>query len=68
MQVKLRPEEDEQVVALPRLRIQVRVSPPSQPRQLRVPSELSVQYTSKLDALAPSGSANSVRISNKLDE
>jgi hypothetical protein len=66
MQVKLRPEGDEHVFVLPRLRIQVSVSPPSQPEQVWVPSELSVQKTSKLDALALSGSASKVNSSTNL--
>lgn len=67
MHVKLRPEGAEQVFVLPRLRIQVSVSPPSQPAQVWVPSELSVQYTSKLEALAPSGSARKVSSNTKLE-
>ena len=67
MQVKLRPEGVEQVLVLPRLRVQVRVSPPSQPAQVWVPSELSVKNTSKLDALALRGSASSVSSKNNLE-
>lgn len=67
MQVKLRPEGVEQVLVLPRLRIQVSVSPPSQPEHVWVPSELSLQNTSKLDALALSGRANSVSSKNNLE-
>ena len=67
MQVKLRPEGVEQVFVLPRLLIQVRDSPPSQPAQVWVPSELLVQYTSKLDALAPSGSDSNVTSNHNLD-
>ena len=67
MQVKLRPEGVEQVFVLPRLRIQVSDSPPSQPAQVWVPSELSVQYTSKLEALAPSGSDSSVSSNHNRD-
>ena len=66
MQVKLRPEGVEQVLVLPRLRMQVSVSPPSQPAQVWVPSELSVQNTSKLDALALSGRASKVSSSTNL--
>lgn len=66
MQVKLRPEGVEQVFVLPRLRMQVSVSPPSQPAQVWVPSELSVQNTSKLDALALSGRASKVSSSTNL--
>jgi hypothetical protein len=66
MQVKLRPEGVEQVFVLPRLRVQVSVSPPSQPAQVWVPSELSVQNTSKLDALAASGSDRRVGSSSNL--
>lgn len=62
IQVKLRPEGEEQVMVLPRLRTQVRVSPPSQPSQVWVPSELSVQNTSKLEAWTGSIQAN--RLSN----
>ena len=67
MQVKLRPEGVEQVFVLPRLRIQVRDSPPSQPAQVWVPSELLVQYTSKLDAFAPNGRDSSVSSNHNLD-
>jgi len=67
MQVKLRPEGVEQVFVLPRLLVQVSDSPPSQPAQVWVPSELLVQYTSKLDAFAPNGSDSSVSSNHNLD-
>jgi len=47
-QLKLRPLGVEQVVVRPRLLTQVSVSPPSQPLQVSVPSELFVQNTSNV--------------------